>query len=326
LAQANEAKQALEKTHPEVTCELVVLKTTGDDFSMGTLHLGTVHQKRSVSPGGLSPSSVSQSGASPLKGLFVKEIEEALLEGRIELAVHSVKDLQTDLPKGLTLAAILPRKEPRDALVAADGKGLKELPAQTAVGASSLRRQAQLLRMRRDLKLLPIRGNVDTRLRKLDAGDYGALILAACGLIRLGLQKRITEILDLDRMIPAPGQGALGIEIRENREEIASIICAVNHPDSQWEVTAERALLKALGGGCNVPVGALARVQDGALTLVGTVLSPDGLKAVRKEVKGPKQAAEKLGKELASHLRAAGADRMLYGQWGKERLTQIKTG
>lgn len=291
LAQAEEAKRALEEAHPDVKCELCILKTTGDDFTSW---------KRNKEK---------------TKGLFVKEIEEALLKGKVELAVHSVKDLESTLMKGLILTAILPRIDPRDALITHDGKGLKTLAAETAVGASSLRRQAQLLRIRRDLKLLPIRGNVDTRLRKLDAGECGALILAACGLIRLGLQKRITETLDLDRMVPAPGQGALGIEIREDRIDVAKLIAAVNHPDSQSEVAAERAFLKALGGNCSVPVGALARIQDGNMTLTGVVLSPDGLKAVRKQVQGSKQSAEKLGKELASHLRAEGADRMLFGSW-----------
>jgi len=294
LAQAAEVKEALEKAHPGLTCELVILKVSGDDF--------TAWKKEEKVP---------------VKGLFVKEIEEALLEGRIELAVHSVKDLPAELPAGLKVAAVLPRKDPRDALVTRDGKKLNDLPADGRVGVSSLRRSAQLKRLRRDLEYLPIRGNVDTRLRKLDGGEYDALVLAACGLVRLGLENRITEILNPEKMVPAPGQGALGLEIREDNREVAEVLRAVNDPDSQVEIEAERALMKALGGGCSVPVGGLARVQGESLTVTGIVLSPDGMKAVRKEVNGPKQSAQRLGAELASHLRAVGADRLLYGTWKK---------
>ena len=295
LAQANEIKAALERAHEGLRCEVVVLKTGGDDFTTRKTD-GTV----------------------PLKGLFVKEIEEALLENRIELAVHSVKDLQAELPVGLTLAGVLKRQDPRDALVTTDGKGWKDLPMGTTIGVSSLRRQAQLMRLRRDLELVPIRGNVDTRLRKLDEGEVGALVLAACGLIRLQLEGRISQMLGPTEMVPALGQGALGIEIRQDHQEMVALVEKVSHSDSFLEVKAERAFLKALGGGCQVPVGGLARVQGEGLTLVGAVFSPDGLKAVRREIAGPKQAAERLGVELASHVRAAGADRLLYGQWARQ--------
>ncbi|MBI3615127.1 MAG: hydroxymethylbilane synthase [Candidatus Omnitrophica bacterium] len=294
LAQAAEVKQALEKGHPGLSCELVVLKVSGDDFTVWKGNEGV-----------------------PLKGLFVKEIEEALLKGSIELAVHSAKDLQADLPAGLKIAGVLPRKDPRDALVGRDGKGLADLPANARIGVSSLRRQSQLKRLRRDLELLPIRGNVDTRLKKLDAGEYDALVLAVCGLIRLGRESRITEILETAKMMPAPGQGALAVEIREDNQEVAQLLQAVNDPDAETEVEAERAFLKALGGGCSVPVGGLARVEGENLTLTGAVFSPDGLKVVREQIVGPRQAARRIGTELASHLRAAGADRLLYGQWKK---------
>lgn len=298
LAQATEVKGALERANPGVVCELTVIKTSGDDFTRGQ---------------------------TPLKGLFVKEIEEALLEGKIELAVHSVKDLETTLPTGLRLGGVLPRQDPRDALVTRNGETLERLPAGTKVGISSLRRQAQLKRLRRNLEIVPIRGNVDTRLKKLETGGYGALILAACGLIRLGKPDRIAQFLEPAQMVPAAGQGALGIEIRADTEEVASLVQTINDPDSFTEVQAERALLSALGVGCQVPVGALARVSGESLTLSGIVLSPDGLKAVRKEVSGPRGAAEKLGKELASHLRAAGADRLLYGQWeGRGQRTEVR--
>ncbi len=298
LAQATEVQQALEKAHPGLICELVILKTSGDDFTAWKDKPGK--------------------GQVPLKGLFVKEIEEALLENRIELAVHSVKDLQPQLPKGLLIAAVLKRQDPRDALVSRDGKNLAGLAANTRVGVSSLRRRAQLKRLRRDLEFLPVRGNVDTRLRKMDANEYGALVLAACGLIRLGLEKRISERFDPATMVPSPGQGALGVEIREDNQEVAQFLQPINDPDSHIEVTAERAFLKALGGGCSVPVGALARAQHENMTLTGVVLSPDGLKAVRKQISGSRQAAERLGIELASHLRAAGADRLLYGHWAEK--------
>lgn len=292
LAQAAEVKEALEKGHPGLACELVILKVSGDDF--------TAWKKEEKVP---------------VKGLFVKEIEGALLERRIEMAVHSVKDLQAELPAGLKIGAVLVRKDPRDALVTRDRKKLADLPTGARVGVSSLRRQSQLKRMRRDLEINPIRGNVDTRLKKLEAGEYDALVLAACGLVRLGLEGRITEILSPEKMVPAPGQGALGVQIREDNQEVTELLRAVNDPDSQLEVEAERALMKALGGGCSVPVGALARIERGSLTLSGIVLSPDGMKAVRKQVNGPKQSAQRLGTELASHLRAAGADRLLYGHW-----------
>ena len=294
LAQAGLVKAALEKTGPEIFCELTIIKTSGDDFA-----------GRSAEP--------AESAA--LKGLFVKEIEEALLEKRIDLAVHSVKDMETDLPAGLVLAAVLKREDSRDAVVTRDGRKLGELPPGAKIGASSLRRQAQLKRVRRDLEFTAIRGNVDTRLKKLEAGECDALILAACGLIRLGLANRISEYLETAQMLPSPGQGALGIEIRREDPQTAQLVGKLNDPDSFWEVAAERAFLKALGGSCRVPVGALAQVEEESLGLTGVVLSPDGLKAVRQSTRGAKTAAQRLGTELASQLRAIGADRLLYGSW-----------
>ena len=299
LAQAGEVKTLVEKKHPNLSCELVILKTSGDDFT--------------------PPPAQNRTGGAAVnvKGLFVKEIEEALLAGKIELAVHSVKDLQAELPEGLTLAAILPREDPRDVLVTRGQEKLNTLKSGAGIGASSLRRQSQLKRIRRDLEIVPIRGNVDTRLKKLDSGECDALILAGCGLKRLGLSQRISEWLEPSRMLPASGQGALGVEIAEGDKEIDRWIQALDDSTAHAEVTAERALVKALGGGCDVPIGAHARVQGANLTLVAAVFSPDGLKTVRKEISGSKEAAERLGKELASHLRAAGADRLLYGNWVK---------
>lgn len=299
LAQAGLVKEALEKARPGMGCELVVIRTAGDDFSSG----------RPVVPG------------EAVKGLFVKEIEEALLDGRADLAVHSVKDMETDLPNGLVLAAVLRREDPRDVVVAKGGAALKQLTAGARVGVSSLRRVAQLKRLRRDLEYVPIRGNVDTRLKKLDAGEYDAVVLAGCGLIRLGLKNRISEWLEPAVCLPAAGQGALGVEIRADRADLYPLLQSVDDADSHVQVDAERALLTALGGNCRVPVGALARTVEENLELEGVVLSPDGLKAVRKQVTGSRKAARKLGIELASHLRAVGADRLLFGNWGKRGQT-----
>ncbi|MBI3333760.1 MAG: hydroxymethylbilane synthase [Candidatus Omnitrophica bacterium] len=291
LAQAEEVKSALEKEHPGLTCELVILKTTGDDF--------TAWKEKPAA----------------LKGLFVKEIEEALLKEEVELGVHSAKDLEVDLPEGLAIGAVLPRKDPRDAAVLKNEGTFKDLPQGSKVGVSSIRRRAQLLRIRRDLELLPLRGNVDTRLRKLEEGEVDALILAGCGLLRLGLERRISEWFDLAKMLPSPAQGALALEVRAEDAQTVELLKGLEDPNTHAEVNAERAFLKALGGSCQVPIGALARVEDGNLTLTGAVLSPDGLKQVREKISGPTQAAERLGRELASTLRAIGADRLLYGHW-----------
>ena len=302
LAQAGIVQEGLERANPGLSCEIAVIRTSGDDFSAG----------QSV-PG--QRAGTEEEAA--LKGLFVKEIEEQLLSGKIDLAVHSAKDLETDLPEGLVLGAVLKREDPRDALVAREGRGLKGLPAGARVGVSSLRRLAQLKRFRRDLEYVPVRGNVDTRLKKLDDGEVDALVLAAAGLIRLGLSGRISERLELEQFLPAPAQAAVAVEIRADNAVAAKIVGAVDHAGSRAEVEAERALLKALGGSCRVPVGALARADGESLTVEAVVLSPDGLKSVRKSVAGPRSAARRLGTELASHLRAVGADRLLYGQWKK---------
>lgn len=297
LAQAGGIKTALEKVQPGLSVELVVIRTTGDT---------------------LTPETRAQAGTA-LKGLFVKEIEEALLDRRIDLAVHSVKDLEAQLPEGLALRAVPRREDPRDAVVTRGMSSLKELPAGAHVGVSSLRRIAQLKRLRRDLEYLPIRGNVDTRLKKLDAGEYDAVVLAGCGLVRLGLKERISEWLETQVCLPAVGQGALGIEARTDRADLEKILSALDDPATHVEVDAERALLGALGGDCRVPVGGLAKAGEDNLVLEGVVLSPDGLKAIRRQVAGSRKSARALGIELASHLRAVGADRLLFGSWGAKK-------
>jgi len=251
---------------------------------------------------------LAQAGA---KGLFTREIEEALLDGRADLAVHSLKDLPTELPAGLLLAAIPAREDPRDAIV---GRCLAELPPGAKVGTSSLRRAAQLRRLRPDLHIEPVRGNLDTRLRKLDQGHYDAIVLAAAGLKRLGWEHRIAGILPPDLVCPAVGQGALAIETAGRPD---SQICAqLDHAPTRQAVTAERALLAALGGGCQVPIGAHATVAEGRLHLVGLVISPGGDDLVRDESRGPAADAAQIGRELGQALLAAGADHILESVYG----------
>ena len=244
------------------------------------------------------------------KGLFTKEIEEALLEGRADLAVHSLKDLPTELPAGLVLAATPAREDPRDALV---GRRLADLPAGAKLGTSSLRRAAQLRKVRPDLRIEPVRGNLDTRLRKLDEGQYDAIVLAAAGLKRLGWEDRIAEILSPEIVCPAVGQGALAIETGATG---LSACRQLNHPPTQWAVTAERALLAALGGGCQVPIGAYATVNGESLSLQAVVVSPDGVQLVRDRSEGPAADAQRIGRELGEALLAAGADSILESVYG----------
>jgi hydroxymethylbilane synthase len=244
------------------------------------------------------------------KGLFTKEIEEALLAGRADLAVHSLKDLPTELPAGLVLAATPAREDPRDALI---GKRLADLPAGARLGTSSLRRAAQLRKVRPDLRIEPVRGNLDTRLRKLDEGQYDAIVLAAAGLKRLGWEDRIAEILSPDIVCPAVGQGALAIETAGGTGGGTGLLACrqLNHPPTQYAVTAERALLAALGGGCQVPIGAYATVTGERLFLQAVVVSPDGVDLVRDQSEGSVSDAQHIGRELGEALLAAGADRIL---------------
>ncbi len=246
------------------------------------------------------------------KGLFTKEIEEALADGSIDLAVHSLKDLPTDLPAGLALAAIPVREDPRDALV---GRTLAEIQRGAKVGTSSLRRVAQLRALRPDLVVEPVRGNLDTRLRKLDEGLYDALVLAAAGLTRLGWQERITEHLSPEVMCPAVGQGALAIETRDNGT--ARDICArLNHEATRAAVDAERAVLKKLGGGCQVPIGAHAWIEGDLLRIAALVAAPDGSKILRRDSSGRPARAVQIGSELGSDLLAAGAGEILERVYG----------
>jgi hydroxymethylbilane synthase len=231
------------------------------------------------------------------KALFTKEIDEALLNGAIDLAVHSMKDVPTELPAGLTIAAIPEREEPRDALI---GCSLADLQDGARVGTSSLRRQAQLLAYRQGLEIQVLRGNVDTRLRKLDEGQYDAIVLAAAGLRRLGWQERIRELIAVEIMCPAVGQGALAIETRSDGGAAHELVRKLDHVDTRIAVTAERAMLEKLGGGCQVPIGGYAFIEKGVIHMRAIVASPDGKRVVRAELSGvdPLRTGASLGRNL----------------------------
>jgi len=249
-------------------------------------------------------------------GIFVKEIEQALLNGDADLAVHSLKDMPTETPPGLTIAAIAEREDARDALISRNGARLRELPRGAVVGTGSVRRAAQLLASRPDLRIEPIRGNLDTRIAKLtDARAspiaYDAIVVAIAGCRRLGLDEAITEVLSTDLMLPAPGQGALAVEVRQEDAEAARVVASLEDPAARRAVAAERACLRALGGGCRVPIAALAEVNGDALVLHAKVLAPDGTRIVEAERSGPQADAEELGASVASELLARGASELL---------------
>lgn len=246
------------------------------------------------------------------KGVFIKELEDELLAGRIDLAVHSMKDVPTELPTGLAIIATPKRADPRDCLLSRDGVKLDALPRGAKVGTSSLRRQCQLKRRRPDLDIREVRGNVDTRIRKLDAGEFDAIVLAKAGLDRLGLSARITEILQPEIMLPAVGQGAMGIEVRIEDNEILDLTLPLNDAATEHAVTAERALLQRLEGGCQVPLGAWARIENqNELMLDAAVFSADGAESVRRQISGSPADAAALGRQLAENLLDSGADAIL---------------
>lgn len=287
LFQANWVKEKLEQAHSRLRVTLVKIKTTGDKIQDAPL----------AKIGG--------------KGLFVKEIEEALLAKRIDLAIHSIKDVPTEFPEGLHLSAITKREDPRDAFISREGIPLKDLLLGAKIGTSSLRRQAQLLHFRGDLQLIPLRGNLDTRLKKLKTLGLDGIVLACAGLKRLGLDEKITEILSTDISLPAIGQGALGIETRVGDEEVEERIGFLNDPDSSIAITAERAFLKRLGGGCQVPIAAFGWIVGLNLHIDGLVGAIDGKRLIRHHVEGPIKQAESLGIELAEVLLMRGAKEIL---------------
>src|SRR5271165_131327 len=248
------------------------------------------------------------------KGMFTKEIEEALAAGRVDLAVHSLKDLPTELPPGFEIAAITERQDPRDAFCSRHYSSFQELPQGARVGTSSLRRQAQLKAVRPDLDIHPLRGNVDTRLRKLEQGEYDAIILASAGLNRLGKTELIKQIIPAEIMCPAAGQGALGIEIREGDVATRELLAFLNDANARAATTCERALLSKLGGGCQVPIGAFAEVKDGKLLLMGVVARPDGSEVLREQQTGTDPLA--LGELVADALLRRGAVKILEDVYG----------
>ena len=245
------------------------------------------------------------------KGLFIKELEVAMQEGRADLAVHSMKDVPMVMPDGFILAAISARENPRDAFVSNKYEGLDALPAGAVVGTSSLRRESILRAKYPQLVIKSLRGNLDTRLRKLDAGEYEAIILAAAGLIRLGLKDRIKSVLTPEQSLPAPGQGALGIEVPAGRPDAEALVAALNDPETAHCVRAERAFSRALGGSCQVPLGGYAVLENGDLWLRGFVATPDGKEMVSAELRGAPEDDEKIGLILAQMLRDQGADAIL---------------
>jgi hydroxymethylbilane synthase len=283
LVQARAVRDAMAAAQADVAVEIVPIKTTGDQ----------VQDRKLMEIGG--------------KGLFTKEIEEALRDGRIDCAVHSMKDLETWLPAGLTIGAMLPREDARDALLARSGNSIGGLPRAAVVGTSSLRRQAQLLALRPDLKVVALRGNVETRMRKLANGEADATLLAVAGLKRLGLLDKATAIIDSDEILPAVGQGAIGIEIRENDGRMRDLLAQLDHRPTTLCVTAERACLAELDGSCHTPIAAHAELADDGRTmrLRALIALPDGRSVHRDESRGSAAEAAALGRAAGQRLKAA---------------------
>ncbi|OUR67732.1 hydroxymethylbilane synthase [Bermanella sp. 47_1433_sub80_T6] len=292
LWQAEFVKAELQKFHPELEVELVTFTTQGDKI------LDTPLAKI----GG--------------KGLFVKELEVAMLDGRADIAVHSMKDVPMEFPEGLGLAVICEREDPTDAFVSNHHKRFEDLPQGAHVGTSSLRRQCQLLAARPDLKVTSLRGNVQTRLGKLDNGDYDAIILASAGLIRLKLEDRIAQAINDDISLPAGGQGAVGIECRADDKTTQALLAPLNHPDTAYRVESERAMNKRLNGGCQVPIACYATLNGDTLNLRGLVGSENGDEIIRTQVSGNVAQAEQLGIEAAENLLEQGAARILSAVYG----------
>ena len=297
LWQAEYVRKRLNDHFPDRSIELKVIKTTGDKI-------------RDRSLVGLG------------KGVFTKEIEIALLDGTIDLAVHSMKDLPTDLPNGLCIAAIPGREDPRDVLVTQSGLFLDQLPQRAKIGTTSPRRKSQLLHLRPDLQVMDVRGNLDTRLRKLHETELDGVILAAAGIKRLMGEETITEYFEADQMVPAAGQGALGVEARADDPEIKTLLDAINDSHSETEVVAERVVLGELGGGCQVPIGVNARLEDNRLHLIAAVCSPDGKHRILERLsgcfesrpdRGNSECAQELAVNLATKLIQSGAHKLQSG-------------
>jgi hydroxymethylbilane synthase len=287
LVQAQEVIDALRAVYPKLSFEITTVKTAGDRDRKTSLKV----------LGG--------------KGVFVKELEEALLRREIDIAVHSLKDMPTDIPVGLKLAAVTRRLDPRDVLISANGMVLSKLPAGARIGTGSQRRAVQLMNRRRDVAVADIRGNIDTRLRKCFGGEVDGVMLAAAALVRIRLEGKITEYLPLDTFVPAVGQGALGIEVRDKDKLANEIVASLNHEGTWMEVSSERAFLKALGGGCREPIAALAVVKGTSLRIRGMVANSTTFEIMNDEKKGKSSEAELLGVRLARDMMEMGAGRLI---------------
>ncbi len=295
LWQARWVQGELERLHPGLSFSLEIIKTTGDKILDVPL---------------------AQVGG---KGLFVKEIEEALLEGRIDLAVHSMKDVPAVLPEGVFIAVVPRREDPRDVLVSRDGAGFRDLRQGARIGTSSLRRISQLRHQRTDLEIVPLRGNIDTRLRKVGEGELDAVVLAAAGIRRMGWEDRITEYLSLDVSLPAVGQGALGIECRIGDARVLDLLHPLDDPETHLCVTAERAFLSRLEGGCQVPIAGHARLEAGVLRIEGRVSDLEGKLLIREQLEGNPSDSSDLGLDLAERLLEQGAAEILKEVYGRAK-------
>ncbi len=287
LVQANTVIESLKKTAPEINTEICVIKTSGDimqDVSLLTI-------------GG--------------QGAFVKEIEDALLSGAIDLAVHSMKDVPGEMPDSLKFAAMLPREDVRDILVSRDNVKIEFMPRGAKIGTGSLRRGAQLQAMLPDITIVPLRGNVDTRLKKIETENLTGVILAAAGMKRLGYGAKIAQYLPVEFMLPAVGQGAIGLQIREADSALAGILAKINHAPTAAEIAAERSYLRALGGGCRLPIAAYCKLEGKQLSLEGLVAAPDGAAVIRDRVRGAVEEAEELGARLAAIIMEKGGKKLL---------------
>ncbi len=292
LAQSLLVKSLLEKLAPDLQVDIEIIKTTGDR---------------------LSESSAPPAENPPGKGVFIKELEEALLDKRVDLAVHSLKDVPTELPPGFVLAAVLEREDPRDCLISRFGEQMLELPKRSLIGTGSPRRQAQIRAAHKGVRVQDMRGNLDTRLKKVADGDVDAIVVAHAGVKRLGRQDEVSEVLDFKLMLPAPGQGFIAIEVRADDAETRKWVAALNHAPSARAAEAERSFLAGLGGGCRVPIAAYAREEEGKMVLDGLVISPDGERKVHGSEKSPLSDPEAAGKNLAARLLQEGAGRIFAG-------------
>ena len=287
LWQANWVQSELHKKNPDLSFEIEIIKTKGDKILDVPL----------AKVGG--------------KGLFVKEIEQALLDESIDLAVHSMKDMPAEIPDGLCIGAIPLREKVNDVLISKNGLCFSDLPEKAAVGTSSLRRSSQLLNARPDIIIVPLRGNLNTRLKKLESGDMDAIVVAAAGVKRLGFENKITEYFDDNIMLPAVGQGALCIEIREQDTRITSLVDCLDHYHTRRIILGERAFLHRLEGGCQVPIAAYGQIEKNVFTLTGLVASVDGKTIIKNEMSGAEENSENTGIKLAENLLAAGAKELL---------------